>query len=1060
MKTLLTCLLIAIFSISVHAQTTSSGVSSDGRDFYVGFVNPSYNTVASPQVKAFFGAYVLISSFGSSRVTVSYFDRKTGAEFVAGTYFIPQRTGIQVPLDSAHIFLDTNDFLDYAACHITATSPVNVEFFSVGACAGGSYLALATPALGKKYVIASYNNNGGNLGLLGGDLGPTSIEQSRGFFLITAPFDSTTVTIISNSTTSDGHPGYHSGSHPTYPLIQPYSVLLRRGQSYLVKSARGDDEGDDISGSIVESDKPISVLGGQENAALGGVSNRQLEGRDYMVEQMIPVDFWDTSGYVSIPLKDSQPDDPSQFYGAGDDYRTYCYDKIADISLYSGDVSGAINMSTAKLAQPPPERFGETFPVDFESNNSVKFSVMMYDNRMFANAAPYPAPSMMTIIPISRWKTSYAWYVPANKFEVFQAYYVNIIGQTQDFSNQGGIMVSYNGGAIKPISTVINLDQRFKGSIPNHPELTGIRYKLAPGSYYATGPHPFIVYNYGFRAFDPDYDLGDFDGDDFFFEYANPVGASLSSGDTANFSFTIDSQCTKWNICVHDQRKNNPGIRSISLLNDSLGIQFITGEQSFNVSFDAITDPGNFGEVELAGSDSIVCFSVLVNKPSLPAFAAVLITDNAGNEKVLSFRNAPPKISVIPNASPINFGIHGSGSDTCITTTIINKDAAYSATIKTESIGGSGLFSVSSIEPTLPAVLKPNDSLVLKICYSGKDTSLVSDTLRLTLDCAIQYAIALQAQGNAPVISAGDINFGYVDTGTTVCKNDTIRNIGISPLILSKGYLISDTQRFSVSANVMFPLTILPGQYEVVPICYTPGLENDSAKITWTNNESGNGLKDFSLLRGIGIVPPLQWNVPTFTYVTDTVSQQTNRFLLENLGATSLNINSVSLSGPDSAQFNIIGNQTGNIPMSNFTLAAGAIWVDIRFTPVLSGNPPSRYADRHAKVIATSSGEKSAILDLTAVFGTSGVAINPSQNSLTIRPNPANGNSIIVSFGDAPIDNAELKIFDVLGHEMYKRNILGANQIEIPIRSLQNGIYYAQVVIGGKVMMQKFEVMR
>src|SRR5207253_874828 len=136
------------------------------------------------------------------------------------------------------------------------------------------------------------------------------------------------------------------------------------------------------SSSIVESDKPIAVLGGHENAAIGGLSNRALEGRDFMIEQMIPVDFWDTTGYVSISLKDSYPPDPNNYDGVGENYRTYTWDSAGSkIDLYDACIGQPMDMSAKRFGLPFPERFEVTCPLDFESSNGKKFSVMMYDNR-------------------------------------------------------------------------------------------------------------------------------------------------------------------------------------------------------------------------------------------------------------------------------------------------------------------------------------------------------------------------------------------------------------------------------------------------------------------------------------------------------------------------------------------------------------------------------------------------------------------------------------------------------------------------------------------------------
>src|ERR1051325_9087188 len=93
-------------------------------------------------------------------------------------------------------------------------------------------------------------------------------------------------------------------------------------------------EDDDISGSLVQANKPIAVLAGHENAALGGVSNRHMEGRDFMIEQMIPCEFWDTTGYVSIPLRDSQPADEGLFDGVGENYRTYSCENSSNIEMF------------------------------------------------------------------------------------------------------------------------------------------------------------------------------------------------------------------------------------------------------------------------------------------------------------------------------------------------------------------------------------------------------------------------------------------------------------------------------------------------------------------------------------------------------------------------------------------------------------------------------------------------------------------------------------------------------------------------------------------------------
>lgn len=81
-------------------------------------------------------------------------------------------------------------------------------------------------------------------------------------------------------------------------------------------------------------------------------------------------------------------------------------------------------------------------------------------------------------------------------------------------------------------------------------------------------------------------------------------------------------------------------------------------------------------------------------------------------------------------------------------------------------------------------------------------------------------------------------------------------------------------------------------------------------------------------------------------------------------------------------------------------------------------------------------------------------------NNFSIRPNPVRGNSLLLTVDKPIVESTEIKIFDVLGREIYKRNIFNESSFQIPIGNLQNGIYYARLNIGGKIKTEKFEVIR
>src|SRR5438105_2978287 len=96
--------LVAFFSLSSEL-TFAQGISSDGKDFYLGFVYPSYNKnpkISNDQVggPSGFNVFVKITSYSDNNlVKVSYFDTITHSETTSGQYSLNAHQSIQVPLN-------------------------------------------------------------------------------------------------------------------------------------------------------------------------------------------------------------------------------------------------------------------------------------------------------------------------------------------------------------------------------------------------------------------------------------------------------------------------------------------------------------------------------------------------------------------------------------------------------------------------------------------------------------------------------------------------------------------------------------------------------------------------------------------------------------------------------------------------------------------------------------------------------------------------------------------------------------------------------------------------
>ncbi len=997
---LLAAVLLTSFTNSSRAQ-----LNADGKDFYVGLLYPSFMnqniSFFGRNVQGFYGAYLLISSYYNNAVTVSYFD-DAGNEAFRQTYQVQARRAITVPLDISHTKMadQKGEVVEYKACHIVAKSAINVQYFSTGSCSGGSYLALPTNVLGKNYIVESYHDNPGGLG------GVTSNEDAAGYFMVIGAFDGTSVEITPNTTTAKGRPGVNSGAGSN-GFKQPFSISLNRGQCYMVKSTAGDIS-NDISGTSVISSKPVAVIAGHENAFTDGsdIGSITLEARDYMIEQMIPCEYWDTTGYVSIPFVDSKQPAPG---GEGDEYHVFtCSPTGANITMNS-NIQRDVSLATSLYPNPVPSKVGVTTPTNFyETYPGGKFHVMMYDQRMQGAGAPYPAPSMMSIVPISRWKTSYLWSVPANTFEILQGYFINVLCRKADY-DKDKIQIAVNGGKLASIrASGLSVKKIWgAGTIPDHPDLMGVTFAIGPGAYYATslstGPDAgFMIYNYGFRAIDPDRDLGDFCGDDHFFGYALPIGFLGGTGDSTKLTVTVDTLCAKWHVCAHVRGKNQPGIKQISILDDPNGDVVRPGRQFHNVFFDPAVDPDNTRELNLPGNDSDYCVDIYVKNPLDTGYCPLYIVDNNGNDYLVELRYKSPKLQLVikpnfPNGSDsIIYPPTGVGDEVCATLYYINNgDSAkgdpnvsiVSSDLKKGNVG----FTVTKTVPGLPVTLNParknraGDTLAITVCFDPKDTAVHIDSLLFTTDC-FKAPVTLVGPGGTPLIYASDHDYGTVVVGDTKCDTVSVKNVGNLPFTLTVNYLLHDLINFSIDPTdaAKLPVILKPGEKFIVHFCFAPKVVGpDSTTNDWKTDIKApytDQIKSWSYLKGIGVKPGVIWDRIVQADTTTCSDTTVRRVYLSNHQTSETYVYQVFFDGADAAEYSLAPSQVYS-PLDGFPMLKDAtIPVDY----ILRPNVTKGFADRHARLIASYYRDTkhtildSTIIDLTGVILHPAVTANPT----------------------------------------------------------------------------------
>ncbi|MFI5263779.1 MAG: T9SS type A sorting domain-containing protein, partial [Candidatus Kapaibacterium sp.] len=907
------------------------GLTNDGREFFLGMLYPSYNTIASSYTSSDFNVVALISSYYENDIVISFFDA-AGKESNLTPHHILAGTFLKAPLNVQLMQMDTtSDAPAYKSCHIVSKYPISVYYLSAGACSGGSYLALPVLGLGTNYVAASYNDNPGNGAIYGFGFYPSTFDYAGGEFIVIGTEAQTKVKITPATTTRAGHPGANTGTP------QPYSIQLNRGECYLVRS-NGRNSDNDMSGSLIEASKPVAVISGHEDASLGGANPYNIDGRDFMIEQMVPVEYWDSTGYISVPFAEPIPPGTE---GQGDTYRIYTFDSTAvQAHLDVQGISGGYDFLTKRFAA--PEKIDVTAPAQASSKNGKKISLMQYDERSQTAYPPWPCPSMMTVVPISRWKSNFFFSVFGNKNPLIKSYnYINIIT-----SNLDDITYSIDGGPSLPLSglsrsgTLLNV-------LAHSPSLNAYQYKFSStfpdNAYFLSSSTPFSVSYYGFvdLVIRPS-DLGNPNEPNFYQEYAAPAGMQLNTGVIPSFTIDTTSTCSGWHICIRDTGKNDPGIKAVTLIDDPDAVYWQQpGAKFSNVSFDTLSADYTDGELHPHfHSAQKYCFDVNFLSPLAAASAPLAIVDNLGNAAILWLKRSASTIALSTNppasgrADSIVFPVKKIGEQIC--TTFVFKNTA--------AIGGTALnltsasltnadssYVIQSVTPSLPHALAPKDSLTLQVCYTPADSSRHRDSLVMKTDC-FSLAISLDAHGTTGLINAADQDFGQVTVGSILCKNVLIRNVGSAAFTLTKQFLLSDTVNFSVDSTRL-PIQIKEGTGINISVCFHPVTEGSyTAGIDW----------------GTDLEPSFAHSVKSHTLLTGTATPK------------------------------------------------------------------------------------------------EGVTSSSTPIAFSIHPNPANGSSVFVSFTEATAAKS-IDMFDVLGREVYRQNVFpGTSQIEIPIRTLPEGVYYVQ----------------
>ncbi len=179
------------------------------------------------------------------------------------SFTVPAGTVTNIDMDLGLIMVDY-DNVETNSVHITTSQPVSVYALDYDQLASTAFTGYPTVLLGTNYCVLAR---------------PSWLNGDHSELAILATADNTTVNITPSPTANlEGHANY-------------FTTNLFEGATYQVHSlyATEDDLGNDVTGTLITSDKPIAVFAG---ASLAYVPDTNTYYANPLIQQQMPVDSW------------------------------------------------------------------------------------------------------------------------------------------------------------------------------------------------------------------------------------------------------------------------------------------------------------------------------------------------------------------------------------------------------------------------------------------------------------------------------------------------------------------------------------------------------------------------------------------------------------------------------------------------------------------------------------------------------------------------------------------------------------------------------------------------
>ena len=538
-------LLFLLFGGSLHAQVKEHVFDSEGRLFWVAFIEGfgGGGSTEIPDLRLYFSAV--------EPTTVTVTDNSSGDVVEVDVPVAYRSVEFDVTAEFGQDLELRQENLGLSRKSLKIEAPVDITVYGVTTrlYSSDAFLALPDDVLTRRYIVLAYPNG---LSVSPQPQIPPEYDHPSEFAVV-ATEDNTTVTITPTANLNGR------------PNLNPIQVGLNRGEVYFAQAALFEKQ--DVSGTQVRSTKPIAIFSGTRRTSIPTTVGNY---RDLIVEQMPPLDAWGTTAILTPIVRVNQADlgyEPVARLVALVDQTNWTRDGTPQVPLEAGKPIEIVLDEIASVIQ---------------ADNPILVAQYEHSNQAPNNGNNFGLgdPFMMIIPPERQYDTIYAFQsVP---HQLFERHFVNIVAESSSIGS-------------------IEIDGEQVSSRWSFTPITGSSYsyaqvELGPGAHTARGDAPFGLYAYGFGQANSDGYPGGMLFEGLVADYQPPY-------------FILERECDELRAVVIDDRITDWGVDSLEIIPagtknvDATIEPFTPGADSVSVDASLI-DPYQDGDLLLRSVDS------------------------------------------------------------------------------------------------------------------------------------------------------------------------------------------------------------------------------------------------------------------------------------------------------------------------------------------------------------------------------------------------------------------------------------------------------------------------